>query len=497
MKKIFILLLAVVALLAFSIPAMALHAVKEQLDYTPSVVKAKNAMVTISGHFRIRGSYADNASDFQDETDGDFDDDSAGYDQRVRLGISATVSPNTLAHLELESCSGSDVVSLVDENEDGIDEDDITSAFNCGGGGQDGYGWGNNQAGAGVYANAGNAKPTDMWIRQAYIQHQGTALTGSLSGFKAGHMLMALGTGTYYNHTQGGDDAIVLWTELGDNTELNFAIIKGDENSAGGVNDNDTNIYALTVETNAGGAALSGDISLLSDDTTFGTDADLWNLGLRAGLDLSGVGVNVGCDIQSGTIENFKADNSDMDLEGFQCQIKANTKIGDIDVHAGFAYGSGDDIDTANEYEGFITSLSAGGNIGTFVYDNTIATAAQKTLSTSGTASSTYAGSSSTNGLANTWYLNVGATTNVTPEVAVNAELFFLQASEKVSNLTNQDDEDIGVELDGKITYQIDTGLAWYVESGILFAGDFYKNITDGVSPDNVWRVRQGLVLDF
>jgi hypothetical protein len=476
MKKIFILLLAVVALLAFTIPAFALHAVKEQLDYTPSVVKAKNAQVDLWGHFRIRGSYADNTSDFQDTdengttTCGTCNDDSAAYDQRLRFGVAATVSPNTKAAFELETNSGS----------------------------SDGFSWGANQGGGGVYEGAGNSKPTDMHIRQAYIQHQGTELTGSLSGFKAGHMLMMLGNGTYYNHTSSGDDAIVLWTQIGDNTEVNFAIIKGDENSAGGINSNDTDIYALTVETNAGGAAISGDISLLSDDTTFGADADLWNLGLRAGLDLSGVGVNVGCDFQSGQIENFKTGGSDMDLSGYQCQIKANTKVGDIDVHGGFAYGSGDDIDSADDYEGFVTSLSAGGNVGTFVYDNTIQTAAQNTLSAAAGASSTYAGADSTNGLANTWYLNVGATTNVTPDVAINAELFYLQASEKVSNTTGLDDEDIGVELDGKITYQIDTALAWYVESGILFSGDFYKNVTGAtVSPDSTWRVRQGIVLNF
>jgi hypothetical protein len=337
-----------------------------------------------------------------------------------------------------------------------------------------------------------------MDIRQAYISHQGTALTGSLSGFKAGHMLIALGSGTYYNHTKGGDDTILLWMQPNDNTEVAFAIIKGDENSTGGVNSNDTDIYAITLETEAGGASISADLSLLTEDITFGADADLWNFGLRAGLDLSGVGVNVGCDLQSGTIETFKTSGSDMDLSGYQCQIKANTKVGDVDVHAGFAYGSGDDIDSAGDYEGFITSLSSGGNVGTFVYDNTVATAAQKTFSTSGTASSAYGAGSSTNGLANTWYLNVGATTNVTPDVAINGELFFLQASEKVSNTAELDDKDIGVELDGKVTWQIDTGLAWYVESGILFAGDFYKNITGAsVSPDSVWRVRQGLTLSF
>ncbi len=489
MKKVFILLLSVVALLAFTIPAMALHGVKEMLDYTPSVVKAKNAQVELSGDWRVRGSYTDNTSDFKDEkSDGTENDASASYDHRVRLGITATVSPNTMAVLQLENNSGST----------------DTTGFTQGG---DGFTWGGQQSGSGVYAQSGNAKPTTMSIRQSYISHQGTALTGMLSGFKAGHMLIALGTGTYYNHTKGGDDAIILWTQPNADTEIAFAIIKGDEQSGtvAGVNSDDTDIYAVTLETKAGGAAITGDISLLSDDTTFnqatGVDAnlDLWNLGLRADLDLSGVGVNVGCDIQSGTIERYKSNNADLDLEGYQCQIKASTMVGDVNVHGGFAYGSGDDIDTRDEYEGFITSLSSGGNVGTFVYDNTVATSAQKTFNSSGTTSSSYGTGSSTNGLANTWYLNVGATTNVTPDVVINAELFYLQASEKVSNNTELDDKDIGVELDGKVTWQIDTALAWYVETGILFAGDFYKNVltTSTDSPDSAWRVRQGLTLSF
>ncbi len=49
MRKISILLLAVVALLAFTTSAFALHGVKEMLDYTPSVVKAN----------RHRSSYPD------------------------------------------------------------------------------------------------------------------------------------------------------------------------------------------------------------------------------------------------------------------------------------------------------------------------------------------------------------------------------------------------------------------------------------------------------
>ncbi len=475
MRKISILLLAVVALLAFTASAFALHGVKEMLDYTPSVVKAKSAQVELYGNFRLRGSLSENTSDFKDTDQNDAnraDDKAASYDQRVRLGMKATVSPNTQGVFELET------------------GDTLTA---------DGFNFGNTGGSKGVYRAAGNTKAALVSFRQAYVSHQTTAL-GPLAGFKAGHMLIALGNGSYYNHTQFGDDALIFWIQPADGTEIALAIIKGDENANV---DNDIDIYAITVDTSTGGITLSGDISLLNDNAgTFGaTDVNntqLWNLGLRASTDLSGVGVNAGCDFQTGQIDAYKtASSDDMDFSGYQCQAGASVKVGDASVHAKFVYGSGDDIDSENDFEGFITSLSAGGNTGTFVYDNSATTAAQ-TPSNSATASSTHI-NSSTNGISNTWYLNAGATTNLTPDLSVNGEIFYLQASEEVSSNSNQDDKDIGVEVDGKVTYQIDTALAWYLEAGILFAGDFYKNSTplNTDSPDSAWRVRQGLVFSF
>lgn len=476
MRKILILLLAVVALLAFTASAFALHGVKEMLDYTPSVVKAKQAQVELSGHIRIRGNIQDNNSDFED-TDDDVagtNDENSGYDQRIRLMTKATVSPNTQGVFELE----------------------------IGTGGDDGYGWGSNVAGGGVYAASGNSKVGSMDVRQAYVTHQTTAL-GPLAGFKAGHMLIALGNGSFYNHTKGGDDTILFWVQPNDNTEIAFAIIKGSEGATGSSPD-DIDAYAVTFDTTVNGISLAADIARLNDNnaTLGGTDKgiNLFNLGLRVGADVQGVGINAGCDFQTGEFEEFKANGDDMDLSGYQCQIGASAKVGDASVHAKFAYGSGDDIDSEDDYEGFITTQSSGGNVGTFVYDNSAHTAAQKGFSTSATTSSTYtASSTNTNGLANTWYLNAGATTNITPDLSVNGEVFYLQASEEVSSTTDLDETDIGVEVDGKITYQIDTGFAYYVEAGILFAGDFYKNrmVSTSEDPDNAWKVRHGLVFSF
>jgi hypothetical protein len=55
----------------------------------------------------------------------------------------------------------------------------------------------------------------------------------------------------------------------------------------------------------------------------------------------------------------------------------------------------------------------------------------------------------------------------------------------------------MGVELDGKVSYQIDNNLVWYVEGGILFAGDFYKNRTAGADVADPWGVRHGIILSF
>ncbi|UCH45281.1 MAG: hypothetical protein JSV11_00815, partial [Nitrospiraceae bacterium] len=105
-------------------------------------------------------------------------------------------------------------------------------------------------------------------------------------------------------------------------------------------------------------------------------------------------------------------------------------------------------------------------------------------------------------GVNNAWYVNVGASMNATPDMKLAADLYYLAASEDYVGYSNPnkiftDDTDLGVELDGKVTYQIDNNLVYYVEGGILFAGDFYKGLTSGSDVADPWGVRQGLILSF
>lgn len=460
MKKIFIALLSVIALIAFAATSFALHAVPEMYEYVPGIVKAKKAQIELSGEIRIRGEIADNLRDLRDNVGVDVD----SYNQRARLKVTATVSPNTMGVLELEG--GSDT--------------------------SDTWNWGSSTEGAsGIYEES-NSKRGPMYIKQSYIAHQGTGLTGSLSGIKAGHMLMGLGNGLFYDHTKFGDDAIVVWTTVGA-VEIDFAAIKLEEGTS------DIDAYVLDISTSMSGIKLGADVTLLDDDELDGTapagqGADLWNIGVRADAEVSGIKIKGDFEFQTGSIEkaagNFGGTaGTDYDLSGWAAMVEASTTVGAISVGAQFAYGTGDDIATANEYEGFITSLGSGQHF-MYLIDQKVPTASQNL-------GGTYAAATN-DGLNNMWFAAIKASTNINPDTKVKGAVYYAAASEAVSAATGLTDKDMGIEIDGKVEYQLDTNIVYYVEGGYLFAGDFYKNITGAtVSPDDAYSVRHGLLLKF
>jgi hypothetical protein len=494
MKKSLIALLSVTILLLFVASAFALHAVPENFEYTPSIVKSKMAQIELGGEIRIRGYYENNTSDFasiEDRTTPETateavesnDDQNAYYDQRVRLHVKATVSPNTMGMVELETGD---------------------SANNT-------YKWGNVCDDAhGEYPKS-NCKPEDLVVRQAYIAHQGNGL-GMLSGFKAGHMLLALGNGMFYNHTEYGDDAIVLWMAPVEGTEISLVTIKIGESATAGMTRDDANAYVLMAESAIDSVNVSGDVTYVSDnETSSAAGLTLWNIGVRGDADLGIASIKGDVEFQAGKIKEALTDGSDMDLRAWALLLGADFKLGEVNLGTEFAYGSGDDIDSEDKYEGFITSLSDGQR-STFIADYRAPGAGQH-INTGGVVSSTYAGMKNY-GLNNQWYINVGADAKVHPDVKVGGDIYYLRASQKVANDTpgtEQDLEDLnmGVEVDAKVVYQIDQNLVYFIEGGYLFAGDFYKNVTRGKDadhygdadfssdPDNAYAVRHGLILSF
>ena len=465
-RKLLIVLMAVIATFALVATGFAAHMTEGGFEYVPEIVKAKKSSINLSGSIRMRGYYYDDM-DFNDNAN----DSKAQYDHRIRLKVDATVSPNTMGVIELEST-----------NEPGS----TTGAD---------YVWGSNPAlNKGAYSTntSGNSKANELNIRQAYIAHQGSGLLGVMSGMKIGHQLITLGNGIFINHSDFGDDAIVLWTTPADGMELSMMMVKFDENSGvGGVlgNSSDSDFYSLGISGTMDPVHYSADLSYLNDSVS--TDIDLWNIGIRGDMDISGIKVSADFGIQFGEIQATEGGTlggaQDVDFSGWAFVLGADTKISDFNVHAEFSYGSGDDGATMDEYEGYVTSL-ASGQRSTFISDYR----------------TTGAGTTITGGLNcgqcgvnNTWYINVGGSMNATPDWKIGADLYYLAASEDYATFGGVGDDDLGVELDGKVTYQIDNNLVYYVEGGILFAGDFYKNRTGGADPDDPWGVRQGIILSF
>ena len=171
----------------------------------------------------------------------------------------------------------------------------------------------------------------------------------------------------------------------------------------------------------------------------------------------------------------------DLKYRGFALMAGVAVPAGPVTVRANAAYGSGDKIDTDDKMEGYTNFLSDN-QYYTYIYDYKTITAAGGTHT----------------GISNTWYLNAGVTAKPTTDLTLSGDLYYLRAARKISDADDLDSKKIGVELDAKAEYQIDTNLVYFVEAGYLWAGDMYKNVVGAdEDPDNPWSARHGLLLKF
>ncbi len=394
-----------------------------------TVVAKGDTKVTLSGSLRFRG--------MMEEVD--FDSDSnpkSYYDARVRLKLSAKISKSVKAVVELESDSG-----------------DIDGQ----GGGTENWKWGQIQGSAqGVYKE-GNTRPAQVMIRQAWLQYD-----PGVVGIKVGHMPLTLGSGIFFNHKKFGDDAIVLFADPNKQTHLAALTIKLNERSSG--KSDDATAYVALASYKAGALTVGGDVTYLDDqpDATH-----LWNIGLRAKAKLGGVTIKGDVELQTGEIED-----ANIDFEGYAVVLGADFKVGKAKIGIEGGIGSGDDDPADDKEESFITTLGAHLNapLKTFVYDYRVKSNCGKNV-----------------GLCNTTFAKLSAKGKATKRLGLSGQLVWLKATEDVNG-----EDQIGVELDGKVTYKLAKNLKYYVEGGYLFAGDFY-----GPDADDAWAIRHGIIVKF
>jgi hypothetical protein len=452
MRKFLLVVLSVLLVIGFSSTTFARHGTVES-EYNPGMVTKEGVQIEMSGQVRVRGEYRDNVDDFDD----DEGDDDAYFDSRVRLKFKARVTPSTMGVVELET----------------------------GGDTGDSHTWGTGPSGAtgngGV--GIGNRKIGDLAVRQAYIATQMHPFGNQTDhvGLKAGHMLLALGNGLFYDHSKFGDDGVIVWTNIpGTDGEVSFIYSKFEEGDT--AESDDVNVYALALEYPANGVNVTGDVTLLDIQDYNGVmagspGAHLWNFGLRGDAEVSGINLMGNVEFQAGSADEAAA-GDDLDFEGWAVLLGADTMVSDVNVNAEFAYGSGDDDGTDSNEESFITSLGASQHY-TYVYEHRTVSAAFDTST----------------GIANTWYVKVGASAKPMPDVKVIADVYYLQASEDVAINGGSEDSGLGWEIDGKLEYQIDKNLLYFVEGGYFFVGDAYDFPTE--DGDNAYAVRNGVVLKF
>ncbi len=453
MKKFLVVALSIVLVLSLSFTASARHATEES-EYNPGMTTAEGVQIEMTGSIRSRGEFRDNVNLFDD----DMGDNSTAYDTRVRLKFNIRVTPSTIAVVELES--------------GGEEWDNNSMRF---ANGNDTWRWGTVHNATGLYQNS-NAKRGELMIRQAYVSHQGSELLGRPAGVKVGHMLLALGNGLFFDHSKFGDDAVILWTGIGDG-ELSFIYSKFVEGST--TENDDHNAYIVSLEYPAGGVNIGADLTYLDmqDNGVSGATTHFYNLGLRGDIAVAGINLRGDLELQAGEVEMDAGD--DIDFEGYAWLVGADLDVSGITLSAEVAYGSGDGDATDNDAETFINSLGSSQHY-TYVYE-------YRTPSSIGMTGT---------GLANTWYVNVGAATDLSSDLNGSVDIYYLQASEEVSMFAADADEDLGWEIDAKLEYTIDKNLLYYIEGGYFFPGDAY-DLDNTTSADNAFAVRNGITLKF
>jgi hypothetical protein len=445
LKKFLIIALSAVFVLGLAASAFAIHA--EIPSETQAVVAKGETQITLGGSIRVRGEIRD--ADFTETTD-----TLSWYDQRVRLSVAAKVSDDVSGLVVLETS----------------DQERKPSA--------DGWQWGANDAATGVYWK-GNAKPTGLGIIQAWIDYK-----NDFVNLKVGHMPLALGNKLFFDHRKFGDDAIVLYKDV-DSTHLAAIAIKLDESSSA-ISD-DADAYVALFAHKGDGFNVSGDVTWVNDDAfPAAGKADLYNIGLRGDTTVGGIKLKGDIEIQTGDTDAggaFPISNlcgtADCDFSGYALMGSATVDLDSMTVGVEVGYGSGDDNPGDDEFEMFVTSLSSGVPYIAFVHGTRTGTN-NPTIGTTGALTS--------NGISNLTYIKGSVSGSLADNLTGKADLIWLTASE--DNPAGEDE--IGLEIDGKITYKVAKNLVYWIEGGILFADDYYM-----VNADDAYALRHGIELSF
>jgi hypothetical protein len=474
---------------AFAIPA------EIPADTTAAIAKG-GTQVTIGGELRVRGSVRQNVGDFdrlvaKSGTTAFGKSEHMLYDSRYRLSVEAKVSPNTIGFIQLEAA-------------------DSASNGNTG----ENSTWGASGTVSrplGGSFRFGDQKQNEMKVIQAWMQHSGSGLFGVPSYIKIGHQPIVIGAGVFYSHNLQNDDAIVAGISPIKGLDLSVLTVKLQENANNAADDQDLYSFIANYQINKD-ISVGLDVSYLDSQNgsawgsslsgaayTSAAWSRLWNFGFNAKANVAGFKLYGTADFQTGR-DNVPPHWT---YTGFAITGGGSYRFAPVTLSLDLGYGSGDSRNDTKAST-FLTSQSDVVHY-TFVYDYMVANAAGNTAG----------------GIQNTMFAKFGASVDAMKGLNLSPSITFLNAAKKgfgggypfgnggttssfgTINPNAASSKYIGTEVDMMLTYQIDKGLKYFVESGYLFAGNFYKNATYSTRNNGAdkfsdpWCFRHGIQLNF
>jgi hypothetical protein len=387
--------------------------------------------------------------------------DAAWWDQRVRLNVEATVAPGVIGYVQVETESGDS---------------------------GDKYVWGhgrNRTTGLAV-----NSKPdAAITLLQSWILYTGQGLFGFNSGLKIGHMPLKLSYGQFFDNTQYGDDALVLFMDPVKGLHIGALTFKGLEASiADNTDDLDAYVGLLTYKWDPKNTVgINYTYLNLSD-----IELQMSNLGLHADGAFGAFGYKAAADIQFGDILR------NGDFGGFALSAYLNYDFNSVNVplnlRGALVYGSGEGDAGDDNLDEFIPFV---GNIQnySFIYEYQHRTTAFNKSGLNPAAPS----DGHAAGVANTTYLNLGVDYNASKDIALSADLYGFWASDTDAweDFVGRDvDSDAGWEIDAKFKYKVAKNLVYQIDLGYFDPGSFYEDAY-GIDDKGVTALRHSLTLSF
>ena len=402
---------------------------------------AAMAEVTVSGSVDIRSLHLNNYTDFTDKTNDRYNN----TQERVRVNVDAK-NDGVKGRITFEN--DWEVWGTEQNTTTGSLINPSTVAGST--------------ATTGVEARQGQSSAANKFgIREAWIDF--TIPGAGPAHVKVGHQFLQLGNGWWFRSMKYGSDAWLVGLP-GKNT-IAFVDVKVGEGA--NTSNDDIDAYVLLDNFKIDDTKTVGIYGARVNDRRGlflgGTEANLDNIGLWFSGKLGPMNLQAEFDVQMGKAKGAGATGGDSKFKGNQIVVQGNMPISTASVNFTLARGTGDEFgSTSDDTKSYVNLLDSDPHY-TVVYEYLVRTAC---------------GFINT-GFCNTTALNLGGGMDVAKWLNVSLDLWWLQATEKVSDNRGGTTDELGTEIDLTLKFKLYDQLTWNWQIARLMPGKAYQLATE------------------